>query len=576
MLLGLILILLGYCSLYLATKIVSAIEPNIRALSLTIEDIIVASLSGLSLILIIFKIFKIVPTLSSISTVTIALIIITVLLILIRVKLSKTKIRLQQLNLPNIQQPRLKYFSLSICIFTLYLLRALFKAKDFSETIYISSRYNTDIFLYLRRISVFLSAPVALQHQYDNVSAIDVLYDSPKLLSSLIYAIFTSIFNHPGVAGTVLTSLILTAIVLKYILLTQNLYYYSKFFSLSLAVYLFFQPALSWLQDQFYLSNLLYLYLLIYVGEDLLVTKCTNKTTLKFSLVAIAISSFYPSQLPFLLLAIALLILLTKQKISLKINKIIKIFAISVITFLIFLPQYLATSEVTQHFNLTDSQHGVNFVYIPVWSLLNLVPRPGGFKVSLESILLVIFSIAIATIITNYLAKRFSTIAKHLYLSNFLYIIYSLSFIIFPGSYRQGKFLVTYIIPLIIFCAIQIIMQSKTKKITTVIVILLAIYVGWNSLDRKYKSHLSQDVRQTIEYLREQNKPVITYYNGRDYRFYYLSYQLRKLPLNMISHCPSTKELENNTKSNTIVVMSNGCHKVNPDKVQNEIIPLNL
>lgn len=365
MLLGLILILFGCCSLYLTIKILSTIDSNILALSLTIEDILVATLSGLSLILITFKNLKIVPTLTSIGTVTTAFILVMAVLILIREKLSKTEFSLSQLNLLEFKQPSLNNFYLSLCILCFYLLRALFKAKDFGEIVYIPSRYNTDIFLYLRRISVFLSDNVAINHQYDGVAAIDILYDSPKLLSSLSYAIFTAIFNHSGIAGTVLTSLILTAIVFKYILLIQKKYSDFRLLYISIVIYLFFQPALSWLQDQFYLSNLLYLYLLIYAVEDLILEQGENKIILKFCLSEIAILGFYPSQLPFLTLASLILVALDKQQLSSKIANIIRISTITILSSLIFLPQYLATTEVRQHFNLADSQHGINFVYIP-------------------------------------------------------------------------------------------------------------------------------------------------------------------------------------------------------------------
>lgn len=573
MLLGLSLIFFGYCLIYIAANTVKAIAGEIPDWLITIEDIIVASLSGLSLILIIYKSLTIVPLLASIGIVTTSFILVTFLSTLIFYKVFSLNYRLLKPIFLYVQLPQLKHFYWFSSIFILYLLRAFFKAKDITETIYISSRYNTDIFLYLRRISVFLNENVAWHHQYDGVAAIDILYDSPKLLSSLIYAIFTDIFKHPGIAGTILTSLILTAIVLKYILLLQDSYTHNKLLYISVIIFVFFLPAFSWLQDQFYLSNLLYLYLLIYAVEDLLIGKYENKIVFKFGISAIATAGFYPSQLPFLMGATVILLLLSKQKRSSKVINIIKVSVITFLTLLIFLPQYLATTEVTQHF-IVNSQLGVNLVYTPFWSILTLVPKPGGFKISIGSITLIIFSIIICVTTAQYLARKFKIIARYLYLSSLLYIIYSLSFLIFTGSYRQGKFFVTYIIPLILFCFIKIITQIKSKTIVTAIMLLLTIYVGYNSLDRKYKSHLSHDIQLTIEEIKKLDKPVVIYKASLDHRFYYLSFQLKKLPLNIITHCPSLKEIEDNIKTESTNLVSSACNQKSFKDKQNKIIKL--
>lgn len=571
----LILFFLGYFSLNLIIKIIETVTKSKINWCFKIEDIIVTSLAILSLILIAFKYFNLPPTLHLISLAALCCLVSIFIALPIYLIIFSHKYLFKNTYLFSLQKPVLSNCFLFSTIFLLYLVRALFKAKDFQEIVYIPSRYNTDIFLYLRRISVFLGEQTYSNHQYNNVSVQNILYDSPKLLSSFIYAAFTNRFQSLSIAGTVLTSLILTAIIFKYILLLSK-NNFAKPFYIAILIFLFFFPAFSWLQDQFYLSNLLYLYLLIYGLSDFFLSDSFNhKTILKYGISLVAVAGFYPSQIPFFALAATLLLVLVEGKLS--IRHILKICLLTIITILIFLPQYTATSEVVQHFNLIDAKHGVNFSYIPFWSILNVVPKPGGFKVDFSSVALVIFSILLTVFVIKYLAKNNIQIAKYLYIGGFLYIVYSLSFIAIPGSYRQGKFLITYIIPLLLFCAIRIITSIKIhNKIATAVMIILAIYVSWNSLDRKYKSHINRETQQTINYIIKQNKPVAFYYKNLDHRYYYFSYQLRNYPLKMVDRCPSDEEIKAILPSSQTIVIAQACSFDNSNFSDNTVVKLDF
>jgi hypothetical protein len=564
MLLILILIIFSYLSLFVFVKVFNLFHQNIQN-NLNIEDLAVAGLASLSLILIITKLFNINPSIKLIITIVVSFIITILFFVIALSRFFVDQKKISKFNVLWIQNPTQKNIYWFLAIFGFYLLRAFLKTKSFTEVVYIPSRYNTDIFLYLRRISIFLSNNTAFNHQYDQIKGLDILYDSPKLLSSLVYAIFSNIFNHPGIAGTILTSLILTAIVLKYILLIiLKIDFRNKLFYFSLITFILFQPALSWLQDQFYLSNLLYLYLLIYTVEEFFSEKSiAQKIFFKFTLASIAVAGFYPSQIPLLALATVILFLLREQKLSSKVRDLVKILAITITILIIFSSQYFNTTEVSQHFNLTDATHGVNFVYTPFWSLLSLIPRPGGFKLNFASICLVIISMTLTVITTKYLVTKKLSINKYLYLTAFLYIIYSISFLIFPGSYRQGKFFVSYIIPLALFVFLKILTQTKIQqnKMVTVLMLILAIYVSWNSLTRKYKLYIPQKIEQTIEQLNNQERSIVIYNNNMEHKDYYLSYQLQDKNLFMISHCPSQTELKENIHQNRAIVIANSCQK---------------
>lgn len=579
MLLILILIVFSCLSLSIFVKIFSLFAQNAGNWYFKLEDIVVAGLSSLSLLLIVGKLLNINPYLKLIFTVIVGFIIITVGILLIKIKFFSQDKLISVFYLLRIQQPQKKNSYYFLGIFFFYLFRAFLKAKSFSEVEYIPSRYNTDIFLYLRRISIFLDSNAGFNHQYDGVKGIVVLYDSPKLLSSLIYAIFTNIFNHPGIAGTILTSIILTAIILKYVLLITEIYSRSKIFYFVVITFILFQPALSWLQDQFHLSNLLYIYLLIYTVEDFFVAKAIDrKILLKFTLASIATAGFYPSQLPFLTLATVVLLLLTEEKRANKIKDIVSILTIAIAIFITFISQYIDTTEVTHHFNLTDSIHGINFVYVPFWSLLSLVPKAGGLKVSIDSIFLVVVSIVLTIVTTKYLISKNIFPTKYLSLTAFLYITYSVSFLIFPGSYRQGKFFLTYIIPLALFCFLKILIRAKVErnKLVIAIAIILAIHISWNSLNRKYKSHIPKTIEQTIERLQNQTRPIFIYSNSTEHKYYYLSYQLRNNNLSIINRCPSTTELTSNLQQDKAIVISKNCQTNNFDNNDDNIIYLDL
>ncbi|WP_144873618.1 hypothetical protein [Hyella patelloides] len=160
-----ILIFFSYLNFLAVIEIISIFKKKISSWSYEIEDIIVASLSSLSFILIVLKIFWVNPSIKNIFLVLIIFIIGFVGLLLIQAKLFGKDQILSASNLLYFKIPKLSNSFWFLGIFLFCLLRALLKVKSFSEVVYIPSRYNTDIFLYLRRISVFLDPSVAVNHQ---------------------------------------------------------------------------------------------------------------------------------------------------------------------------------------------------------------------------------------------------------------------------------------------------------------------------------------------------------------------------------------------------------------------------
>ena len=85
----------------------------------------------------------------------------------------------------------------------------------------------------------------------------------------------------------------------------------------------------------------------------------------------------------------------------------------------------------------------------------------------------------------------------------------------------------------------------------------------FSSLNRKYKSHISQNTQQSINEIKNQSKSAIIYHNQTEHHYYYYSYQLRNHPLTVISRCPSLIELEENKKTDNIIVVANTCPETN-------------
>lgn len=532
---------IGTSSLYLVTYLVRSSAPNYHLGVVTNEDILIGSLAFFSVVIYCLKIIYIFPSLNLIFAIALVFCLLACLLWLL------TK---RQFTLP-LKNTNLLKINIIAVVFIIYLVRALIKARSLENVPYIPTRSNTDIFLYLKRISVFLSNTQLGDRNYNGVSALDNLYASPKLLSSFVYAIFTYISQDPGIAATILTSLILAAIVSKYIsVFKQKNGLTSRLLYCTLLTILVFQPSLTYLQDQFYYSNLLYVYLLIYCLQDFFQEqKARSLSLLKFILVAVAITGFYPSQLPFLAASYCLCVFsliffeFSKNKYCLKV-----LIATSLIGILFF-GQYTQAEETLTHFNVFDSEHGVNLVYMPIWSLLYLTPKPGAVPKDLGSFLLISASLILSLVFCEYLSRKNTIQNKYFRLFSFLYLAYSSAFFILPGSYRQGKFLLIYIIPLGIYCFLKAIDNHQRlvkNKVFVFFTFVIALYIFWSSSTKNYQNHLDSNYIKLVERISSQTQSIQVYNpeNTASYTDIYLAERLPKIDFVFLNSCPS-----NNTKN---------------------------
>ena len=444
--------------------------------------------------------------------------------------------------------PNWRHLLLGLLLFTIYLVRTLVKAKSLADAQYIPSRFNTDIFLYIRRSIVFLGDQAQIQSE-NGQPIIDILYNSPKLLTTLIYSSFTYVSGDIGVAATIITSLVLTAIALKYLTLIKTASgFNSAPATLALATLIIFQPVWCWLQDQFYWSNLLCIYLLIYVLEDLILARQIQSNYLgKLAIALIALAGFYPSQLPFFMLAaMAGIVFHPDLAAKSRYRYLLSIFLMTMAIACLFFTQYLATGEVFQHFNLADAEHGQNLNYIPFWSLLDYTPRTGGTPKDFGAILLISASLIVGLFVVRYCIKRIPTTANWFRLLYALYAVYSISYLVLPGEYRQSKFFFTYIVPLIVFCVLKVVLQTSlsNKPVFKILFAVLAVYVAIKSLLKPYKPHVSREISRAIATVQSLDKPTLIYmYEGSiAHGYYYFAYQIKNLDFELISGCPHTSE----------------------------------
>ena len=540
------------------------------------EDILVASIATLSLIITSCKVVEVFPQVQLILKLSTVVSIICLLFGFCYAHFSGIK---EQVALP---LPNWKYALLWLLLFSNYLLRAAIKAKSLVAAQYIPSGFNTDIFLYIRRSIVFLGEATRIQLE-NNQEMLDILYNSPKLLSTFIYATFAYVSRDVGIAATIVTSLILAAIILKYLILIQtesnlNSSLNYSIATIALIILIIFQPVWCWLQDQFYWSNLLCIYLLVYALEDLLTSqKISNIYLVKFAIAIIALAGFYPSQIPFLMIAVMSGIVFNSSLDHQSRHKyLLRIFLITSFVVCLFISQYLDTSEVVKHFDISDAEHGQKLNYIPFWSFLDFMPRTGGTPKDFGAILLIATSLIVGFTTTKYCIKASPQNANWFKLLIGLYSIYSVSYLILPGEYRQSKFFFTYIVPLIIFCVIKIFAQVNfsSKKAFKILLSILAVYVVAKSFLKPYKLHVSSKISSAIEAVSLINQPTLIYMNEGSitHGYYYFAYQIRNLDFQLISGCPQASEVNSLDHSKTLVIASS-CPDITVEaKLQTKII----
>lgn len=506
------------------------------------EDVLVVSIATLSLIITGCKVVGVFPQVQLIFQLSAVVSIICLLFGFYFARCSGIKYRLLV--------PSGQHVLIWLFLFSNYLIRAVIKARTLNEAQYIPSSFNTDIFLYIRRSIVFLGETAQTQLE-NNQTILDILYNSPKLLSTFIYATFAYVSGDIGIAATIVSSIILAAIIAKYLILikTKPNFDYS-IVTLALIVLIIFQPIWCWLQDQFYWSNLLCIYLLIYALEDHLTNpkKINSIYLIKFAIAIIALAGFYPSQLPFFMIAAMIAIVFNSALDNQSRHKYL--LAILLITFAVaclFITQYLDTSEVVKHFDLADSQHGQKFNYIPFWSFLEFIPKTGGTPKDLGAMLLISASLIVGFLATKYCIQAVPKTANWFKLLISLYTIYSFSYLILPGEYRQSKFLFTYIVPLIIFCLIETFSQVNWQRKPSIKILfsVLAVYVGVKSYLKPYKPHVSSEIESAIATVNSLQKPIVIYMNEGSiaHGYYYFAYQIRSLDFQLISRCPEASEL---------------------------------
>jgi hypothetical protein len=528
------------------------------------EDVLVAAIATLSLIITGCRLVGVFPQVQLIFQLSTVVSIICLLFSFCYSRFSGIKYRFL---LPSWQHSLIWLF-----LFSNYLIRAVIKARSFDEAQYIPSGFNTDIFLYIRRSIVFLGEGTQTQLE-NNQTILDILYNSPKLLSTFVYATFTYVNGDIGIAATIVTSVVLAAIILKYLIKyltlikTKSNFNYS-IVTIALIVLIVFQPIWCWLQDQFYWSNLLSIYLLIYALEDLIsLEKISSIHLVKFAIAIIALVGFYPSQLPFFMISMMIGIVFNSVLDNRSRHKYL--LAILLITFAVaclFITQYLNTGEVVQHFNLSDAEHGQKFNYIPFWSFLDFIPQTGGTPKDLGAILLISASVIIGFLTVKYCIQAVPKSANWFKLLIILYTIYSFSYLILPGEYRQSKFLFTYIVPLFLFCLIETFSQVNWQRQQTVKILLsvLAVYVGVKSCLKPYKPHVSSEIVPAIATVNSLHKPTLVYINQGSiaHGYYYFAYQIRNLDFQLISGCPKASELNSLDTDSKTVVIASSCPKI--------------
>ena len=565
--------LLGYSTL----GIVNSIQHlrSHRSYIFKFEDILIASIATLSLIIISCKIARLFPTIQLILNLSIIVSLVFTLVKLLSYKFNSIH---DKFPLPN-----WRYVVFWCILFVNYLIRSIVKARTLTDAQYIPSRFHTDIFWYIRRSWIFLGQPSHLQFENDQ-SILDILYASPKLLSTLIYATFTYVSNDIGVSGTIVTSIVLASITVKYIILIRNNQNFDySLVTLALIALVIFQPILGWMQDQFLWSNLLCIYLLIYTLEDLLVSSQFNsKSLVKFAISMIALAGFYPAQLPFFMIAWMIGLVFHPQIKKNRLKKhISSSFLITIAIFCLFITQYFDTDEVMQRFNVLDTHLGLNIRYISFWSILDLIPKTGGTPRNLGTIVLITISLTIGLTTTRYCIKLAPSFDKWFKLLFALYTVYSCSYIILPGAYRQSKFLFTYIVPLIVFCLIKIVLDGdlKKRKFIKILLPLIAIYVSINSFIQPYKPHVSKEIATVIEDIKLRNNPIIFYTSSGSiaHGYYYFAFQLRDLDFQLIGGCPEKKDLEPIDSTMNTVIIAESCPKITmKPQLQSQIIYTNI
>ena len=558
--------LLGY-------SVLSAIEYRLwywqfnRSQNFKFEDVLVTSIATLSLIIVGCKLVGVFPQIQLIFRLSIVTAIACLCLSFAFARLLRIKPGVKH-SLP---LPNWKYVLFGILVYAIYLVRTTIKAQSLANAQYIPTRFNTDLLLYIRRSIVFLGNSDRLQSQND-LTIIDILYNSPKLLSTLIYSTFTYVSGDIGVAATIIMSLVLMAITLKYLVLIKKQGNYSLT-TIALITLIVFQPVWCWLHDQFYWSNLLCIYLLIYVLEDLILFRpIESKYLLKYAIALTALAGFYPSQLPFFLVAAMTGIVFHPAFEHKRRDKyLLSLILITIAIACLFFTQYFATGEVFQHFNLTDDRHGQKLNYIPFWSLLDFVPLTGGTPKDLGAILLISASLIVGLFVVKYCIKTIPAKANWFKLLYALYAVYSVSYLILPGEYRQSKFFFTYIVPLIVFCAIEVFSHTslRYKPVFKLLFSALAIYVAIKSFFKPYKPHVSSEISEAISAVKSRNQPTLIYMyeGGIAHGYYYLAYQIRNLDFELISGCPQASDLNSIDLNKNTLVVDTSCPQiaVNPE-----------
>ncbi|MEL6909923.1 MAG: hypothetical protein AAFO85_06915 [Cyanobacteria bacterium J06598_4] len=543
-----------------------------QSLNYKFEDVLVTAIATLSLILISCKVVGVFPQIHLVWLISMGIAIACLLWIFVSTRVFKIKPgSTHPLPLPNGQ-----YVLSGLLLLAIYLVRVLIKAKTLADAQYIPSRFNTDIFLYIRRSIVFLGDSARLQSE-NGQSIIDILYDSPKLLSTLIYSSFTHISGDIGIAATVVTSLILTAIGCKYLTLIIKTpgFNYSPT-TLALAALVVFQPVWCWLQDQFYWSNLVCIYLLIYVLEDLITARqITRNYLLKLAIALTALAGFYPSQLPFFMAAaMAGIVFHPTLETKRRYRYLLSVPAITMAIACLFFTQYLATGEVFQHFNLADANHGQDLNYIPFWSILDYTPRTGGTPKDLGAMILISASLIVGLFVVRYSIKTVPCQANWFRLLYALYAVYSISYLVLPGEYRQSKFFFTYIVPLIVFCAIEVILHTslKHKSVFKILLCTLAIYVAFKSFLKPYKPHVSSKISEAIAAVQSLNQPTTVYMHEGSiaHGYYYFAYQIRNLDFKLISGCPQASDLGSGDRRTLVV--DTACQITDNAELQSSVI----
>ncbi|MEL6581730.1 MAG: hypothetical protein AAFQ14_18455 [Cyanobacteria bacterium J06621_12] len=542
-----------------------------QSLDFEFEDVLISSIATLSLILIGCKVFGVFPQIQLVFWLSAVISIVCLVWSWGYRRFSRVKPKIKH----SFPLPNWKYLLPGVLVFTTYLVRVSIKAKSLATAQYIPSRFNTDIFLYIRRSIIFLGDAAQIQSE-NGQPIIDILSYSPKLLTTLIYSSFTYVSGDIGVAATIITSLVLTAIALKYLTLIKTASGFNDALTtIALAIIIVFQPVWCWLQDQFYWSNLLCIYLLIYVLEDLISRQINSNYLGKFAIALIALAGFYPSQLPFFMVAVMAGIvfhpdLTTKSRY----RYLLSTFIITIAIACLFFTQYLATGEVFQHFNLTDAKHGQNLNYIPFWSLLDYTPRTGGTPKDLGAMLLISASLIVGLFVIRYCIKTVPKQANWFKLLYALYAVYSVSYLVLPGEYRQSKFFFTYIVPLVIFCSIKVILQGslRNKQVFKILFSALAIYVTIKSFLKPYKPHVSSEISKAIATVQSLNQPTTIYMHEGSiaHGYYYFAYQIRNLDFRLISGCPQASDFSSSDRHT--LVIDTACQITDNSELESPVI----